>query len=171
MSDAVVETPPEGRAQRLLLDVGEVRDRITLRLLASLPAFAGGVWLIWIADDALLRVLALAGLVFAVLWVVRARKSVTQIAQAQDHYLEIGPEALALKAGSQLRSWPWSQIEAVEIDEDRLVVRLRLRGADPLSVEPEYGALGLRELAEAIERGRVAGDNPGPPPGVRSPQS
>ena len=64
--------PNAGHGQRLMLDVREVRDRTLLRLIASLPAFAGGLWLLWIADTLLLRALALSGVVFAAIWVVLA---------------------------------------------------------------------------------------------------
>jgi hypothetical protein len=153
-------------------DVREVRDRMRLRLIASLPAFMGGLWLLWIADSLLLRILAVAGLVFAAVWVRLARRSVGQLASAGDHYLDIRDRGLTLKTGAAERSLTWSEVDAVEIDEDRLVVRVRVRGADSLIVEPQYGALGLRELAEAIERGRVhaAAGTPSPV-GVRSPQS
>ncbi len=157
-----------------MLDVREVRDRTVLRMIATLPALLGGLWLLWIADSLLLRVLAVAGVVFSVIWVGLARRSVRQVASAGDHYLDIGDRGLTLKAGAQSRSLPWSEVDAVEIDEDRLAVRVRVRGADSLLVEPQYGELGLRELAEAIERGRVhAGIGLGTPSpvGVRSPQS
>lgn len=153
--------------ERLTLDVREVRDRMRLRLLAALPAFAGGLWLLWAADNALLQVLAGAGLVFAGLWVVRARSSVAQLASAGDHYLETDPEGLTLRSGTQLQRLAWSEIAAVEIDEDRLVVQLRLHsGARPLAIEPQYGSLGLYELGEWIQRAR-----PDQMAGVRSPQS
>jgi hypothetical protein len=155
-----------------MLDVREVRDRMRLRLIASLPALMGGLWLLWIAENLLLRILALAGLVFAVIWVGLARRSVRQLASAGDHYLDIGDRGLTLKAGAQSRTLTWSEVDAIEIDEDRLVVRVRVRGADSLIVEPQYGELGVRELAEAIERGRVhAGGGTPSPVGVRSPQS
>jgi hypothetical protein len=153
--------------ERLQLDVREVRDRMRLRLLAALPAFAGGLWLLWAADNVLLRLLAGAGLVFATVWVVRARSSVAQLASAGDHYLETDPEALTIRSGAQLRRLAWSEIAEVEIDEDRLVVQLRLHsGGRALAIEPQYGELGLYELGEWIQRAR-----PDQMAGVRSPQS
>jgi hypothetical protein len=164
--------PDAGHGQRLLLDVREVRDRTLLRLIASLPAFAGGLWLLWIGETLLLRATALAGVVFATIWVTLARRSVRQLAVAGDHYLDIGANGFTLMAGAQSHFAAWADIEAVEIDEDRLVVRLRVRGADSLIVEPQYGELGLRELAATIERWRVhAGVGTPSPVGVRSPQS
>jgi hypothetical protein len=174
MSDLpnIAAAPDPGHGQRLLLDVREVRDRTLLRLIASLPAFAGGLWLLWISETLLLRALALSGLVFATIWVVLARRSVRQLAVAGEHYLDIGANGFRLMSGAEERFLPWSDIDAVEIDEDRLVVRLRVRGADSLLVEPQYGELGLRELAATIERGRVhAGVGTPSPVGVRSPQS
>jgi hypothetical protein len=137
-----------------VLDVREVRDRVRLRLLATVPAFAGGAWLLWTGDTLLLRALAVAGIVFAAVWVRSVRRTLAQVAHSKDHYLDIGPDGLTLGAGPAARSIPWSEIAAVEIDEDRLVVQLRLRSSGSLAVEPHYGALGLRELAETIERAR-----------------
>jgi hypothetical protein len=147
--------PHTGQGQRLVLDVREVRDRMRLRLLATLPALAGGAWLLFTADTLLLRVLALAGLVFAAIWLRSTRRTATQLTRVEDHYLDIGPDGLTLQAGPDSRSIAWSEIDAVEIDEDRLVVQLRLRSSGSLAVEPHYGALGLRELAETIERARA----------------
>lgn len=163
--------PDAGHSLRLFLDVREVRDRMLLRMVASLPAFAGGVWLLWIADSLLLRVLALAGVVFSVIWVVMARRSVRQLLRAGDHYLDIGTGGFTFMAGAEQRFVTWSDLEAVEIDEDRLLVRLRVTGADPILVEPQYGELGLRELAKTIEDGRIQGRGTVSPVGVRSPQS
>jgi hypothetical protein len=165
--------PDAGHGQRLLLDVREVRDRTRLRLIASLPAFAGGLWLLWTGDSLLLRVLALAGVVFAVIWVILARRNVRQLLRAGDHYLDIGADGFTLMSGAEKRFVSWSDVDAVEIDEDRLVVRLRVRGADSLIVEPQHGELGLRELAATIESGRVRAQGLGTPSpvGVRSPQT
>jgi hypothetical protein len=167
-------TPDAGQGLRLMLDVREVRDRTLLRMIASLPALLGGLWLLWIADSLLLRGLALAGVVFSAIWVSLARRNIRQVASAGEHYLDIEDRGLTLRNGTQSRSLAWSEVEAVEIDEDRLAVRVRVRGADSLLVEPQYGELGLRELAETIERGRVhagMGIVTPSPAGVRSPQS
>ena len=172
MADAPpsAEAPDAGHGQRLMLDVREVRDRVRLRMLASLPALAGGAWLLWSSEGVLLTVLALAGLVFATVWVLLARRSVAQLAGSNDHYLDIGESSLTIRAGSVERSLAWSEIRAVEIDEDRLVVQLRLHPEGSVAVEPQYGALGLRELAETLETARKLAVD-GTAPGVRSPQS
>ena len=142
-----------------------------LRSIASLPALGGGLWLLWIADNLLLRVLALAGVVFAVAWMALTRRHLTQLAHAADHYLDIGPAGLTIHAGAQVRSIAWSDIAAVEIDEDRLAVRLRVQVGAAIAIEPQYGSLTLRELAEMIERARTAPENRASGEGVRSPQS
>ncbi len=167
----VSETPAlELRSQRLLLDVREVRDRTRLRLLAALPAFAGGLWLLWTGDSVLLRVLALSGLVFALAWVMLARRNIAQLGMSDSHYLDIAPDGLTIRSGAQSQTLAWSDIDAVEIDEDRLVVQLRTRATDSgsIAVEPQYGSLGLRELAETIDEARRSAR---PRAGMRSPQS
>jgi hypothetical protein len=155
-------------------------------LLATVPALVGGAWLAWIADSWLLHSLAAAGLIFATLWVVLARRSMKQLADAELHYLDIGDLTLQVRTGAQLQTLAWSDVEAVEIDEDRLVVLLRVRGAKPLAIEPMYGGLTLTELGMTLQRARqsslastgtaadpaVGGDvGAGATPGMRSSQS
>lgn len=160
--------------QRLFLDVREVRDRTRLRLFATLPALAGGVWLCWISDSWLLRAFALAGVTFGALWLLSARRSAAQLQTASEHYLDIGQEALQVCSGPEHRTLPWSEIEAVEIDGDRLVTVLRLRGGETLAIEPQYGQLALEALAECLERARrqaaTCGGGAGEAPGMRSRQ-
>lgn len=169
MADAPepASAPDTGHGLRLLLDVREVRERMRLRLIAALPAFAGGVWLLWTSEGVLLAALALAGVVFATAWVLLARRGVAQLGGSEEHYLDIGESSLTIRAGANLRSLPWSEIRAVEIDEDRLVVQLRLRHEGSVAIEPQYGALGLRELAETLEKARKSGASLG----MRLPQS
>jgi hypothetical protein len=180
----VADQPP----QRLSLDVSEVRDRTRLRLIAAVPALVGGAWLAWISEGWFLRVLAATGLLFATLWVALAQRSARQLARADEHYLDIGDLALQVRTGSQRRMLAWSDVEAVEIDEDRLVVLLRIRGAAPLAIEPMYGGLTLSELGMTLQRARQTADQAagssalstgteatdvgaGATPGMRSPQS
>lgn len=144
-----------------------MRDRTRLRLLASLPAFAGGAWLFWSSDGALLAAVALAGLIFATAWVFTARRSVANIGGTDEHYLDIGETGLTIRAGTNVRSLAWSEVRAIEIDEDRLVVQLRLQPEGSVAIEPQYGALGLRELAETLEKARETGASLG----MRLPQS
>jgi hypothetical protein len=141
--------------QRLFLDTRELRDRTRLRLTASLPALVGGLWLVWTTGSWLLRAFALAGVTFATIWLVIARRTAIQLSNAPDHYLDIGAEALQVCAGAERRTLAWTDIEAVEIDEDRLVVSLRLSGGGRLVIEPQYGELDLPELAERLERSRA----------------
>lgn len=160
--------------ERLFLDAREVRDRTRLRLIATLPAMAGGVWLCWISDSWFLRAFALAGVTFGALWLLSARRGAAQLQTASEHYLDIGQEALQVCSGPGHRTLPWSEILAVEIDEDRLVTVLRLRGGDTLAIEPQYGQLALEALAERLERARkqaqACGVGAGETPGMRSRQ-
>ena len=64
-------------------------------------------------------------------------------------------EGLA-RARAGERSVPWTRVETIEVDEERLVVRVAIEDEDDLVIEPQYGGLGAYDLAEALERARRA---------------
>jgi len=65
--------------------------------------------------------------------------------------LVLGPEGLSLIEGARERRVAWEDVAAIETDDDRLVVEIRLRNeAEPLVVEPRYGGLGVVDLEAAI---------------------
>ena len=54
--------------------------------------------------------------------------------------------------GAEQRAIPREHVARVELDDDRLVVVLRLTTGEELAIEPVYGGLGLRELGETLQR-------------------
>ncbi len=149
--------------QRWAADVATERQIARVRLLAAAAAFFSGVWLLYVADAFILRALALAGCAFGGLWARQVLRKRTQSELPALHYLELGADYLAIAEGSAPRTIPLSGVRSVEIDEDRLVVVLRLDGAEPWLLEPRYRGMTLRELAEHVHRAMLAarGDAPG----------
>jgi len=137
---------------RLMLDRADVRGSARVRLAAAVVAGAASAWLIWVEQSIVLRLLALAGAAFAVRWIIGYRKTGRSLSAADAHYLEITKDRLTVADGTHPRSIPATQIERIELDEDRLVVVLRLEGGEELPIEPVYGGLGLRDLAETLQQ-------------------
>jgi hypothetical protein len=141
---------------RLTLDRAEIQVTARVRLVAAVLTAAAAIWLTWVQHEIGFRLLAVAGGLFAVRWLLVYRRSARTVSSAEAHYLEITTERLTLADGTHHRSIPIDRIERVELDEDRLVVVLRLGSGDELPIEPVYGGLGLRDLAETLERYRRA---------------
>ncbi|HEY8427492.1 MAG TPA: hypothetical protein VIL20_03925, partial [Sandaracinaceae bacterium] len=65
--------------------------------------------------------------------------------------LVLAAEGLSLIEGPRRRRVAWEDVEAIETNDDRLVVEIRVRGeAEPIVVEPRYGGLGVVDLEAAI---------------------
>lgn len=149
---------------RLMLDVETEESNAHLRLAAAALAVFGGAWLLWVQraePNWVLILVALAGVAFALRWLASYRKQRHVAATASAHYLEITAERVTLAEGSHQRSIPSERIQAIELDEDRLAVVLRLHTGDSVVIEPVYGGLGLRELGETLHRRLQIGERGG----------
>jgi hypothetical protein len=137
-----------------MLDVESEQSSARLRLGAAAIALLAGAWLAWVAagSSAWLGVVALASVAFALRWVFGYRKVKRMTSRAAAHYLEITSERVTLATGVEHRSIPRESISRIELDDDRLVVVLRLTTGEELAIEPIYGGLGLRDLGETLQR-------------------
>lgn len=142
-------------ARRLRKDVGGERSVGRLRLIAAVISTVAVLWLLVLTDFgwpaiALALVVVLAARFWARSW-VRTERAAANAA----------PVDLVLdETGMQLgeRALPWRGIARVELDHDRLLVRVVPVDGEPLELEPPYEGLGLEALGRAIEdarRGRV----------------
>jgi GNAT superfamily N-acetyltransferase len=134
---------------RLALDVAAERATDRLRLTAAAIAAAAGLWLLAL-PYAVPRAIAIAGLLFATLWTARSLRRGADAEDPAEHYLELSPAALSLRAGSLIDRVPWPEVAGVAVDEDRLLLRVVRRHGPPLEIEPRYRGLGLHALYEAV---------------------
>ena len=141
---------------RLMLDIAHEQTDARVRLSAAVVAGGAAVWLAWVDTSVWLRVLALVSLLFAARFIASYRKVKRTATHSAAHYLEITTERVTLAEGAVQRSIPFERVTRIELDEDKIAVVLRAGEAEELSVEPVYGGLGLRELADTLHRYRQA---------------
>jgi len=146
----VSASPPVVAPVRFEVDRRDERQLAWLRLGAALLLLVCGLWLLWLPFT-LPRLVGLAGLIFA----LRFAKLGFAGLRAGDgtlstHYLALDRDGLRLAEGGPPRFVPWSDLQAIETDEDRLVLRLHEKGGDVIEVEPRYPDVGLEQLREAI---------------------
>jgi hypothetical protein len=135
-----------------MLDIAHEQTDARLRLSAAAVAGGAALWLAWVETSVWLRVAALVSLLFAVRFITSYRKVRRLAPNASAHYLEITTERVTLAHGTEQRSIPFERVTRIELDEDKIAVVLRAGDAEELSVEPVYGGLGLRELADTLHR-------------------
>jgi hypothetical protein len=135
-----------------MLDIAHQQTDARMRLSAAVIAAGAGLWLAWVETSTWLRVAALVSLLFAVRFIANYRKVRRLAANTAAHYLEITTERVTLAEGAVQRSIPFERVTRIELDEDKIAVVLRAADAEELSVEPVYGGLSLRELADTLQR-------------------
>ena len=143
---------------RLTLDRAAERDTGLLRLGAAIVTLIGVAWLATFDLPAWAVALVAIAAAVAVMWVglyVRARR---RVATADAQYLETRPDGLTHASGATVREVSWTEVDAVEVDEDRLFLRVDLKDGEPLVIEPIYGGLGVYELFDAVCRARASGE-------------
>jgi hypothetical protein len=143
------QTDRDTASVRLALDAQSERQTASLRVVAALLALVAGCWLFALPYP-LLYVFALASLAFAAIFLASAARMRKRSLHAQEHYLDLGPDALRVREGDRVQIVPWREVKSVRIDEDRLVVWVD-RGTGPaLELEPRYRGLSLHALAAAV---------------------
>jgi hypothetical protein len=140
---------------RFELDDRAERGAAALRAVGAVVTIGAGVWL-FALPYMTPRLFALAGFAFGGLWLVRAVRMLRNVQRKPaTHYLELRPNALILCEGGAEQIVRWEEITQVAIDEDRLLVVVERSNSAALLLEPQYRGVGLRPLAEAVQKGLV----------------
>lgn len=138
---------------RLALDERGERSAAVLRTAAALVVAVASAWLLALPYP-VPRAFAVAGLLFAVLWVARSVRQRAELRDPAEHYLELSPDALLLRSGAAQDRVPWPEVTALAVDEDRLLLRVARHRGPPLEIEPRYQGLGLHALHAVVEAAR-----------------
>jgi hypothetical protein len=137
---------------RYEVDVSAERADGRLWLATAVVCGTAGVWLL-IAGSSTVTFLVgvsgvLAGLGGIAAWQRRRRRA----PRAKDEWLEVAPDALTLADGTDRHHVEWSEVTGVEVDEEKLVLRVERCGRPPVVVEPRYRGAGLHELEAVVRR-------------------
>lgn len=137
-----VETHPPRRYES---DARAELQALRLKGIAGVVALGAGIWLL-VLPDWLPRTFGFAGCAFGALWIRRWTRGAAPPSSA---YLELRDDALVRRTGETVEVVPWSEVRDVEVDEDRLVVRVERAGSEPIWIEPRYG-LALYALRDEL---------------------
>ncbi|MCS6797588.1 MAG: hypothetical protein NZ898_03495 [Myxococcota bacterium] len=110
----------------------------------------GGAATLWIGPPPWPVALCAAGaIVGGVALLARALRR-----HASTSWLEVDADGIVLARGERRERVRWAELRAIEVDEERLTVRLWLHGGGCLPLEPCYASLGAYDLARVLERAR-----------------
>ncbi len=128
-----------------------------LRRTAAWLLLPATLWLLLGVPGTLAKTVALMGLLASIGWLSAARRLRTApppclLLTAEGLHLLPCPPTGAPPAPppSKPPALRWTALEAVEVDEEALCIRLHRRDAPPLLLRPPWEQMGLQELAERI---------------------
>lgn len=143
----------EARAERLAYDRADA-DVARVRAVAMGVVVVGAALLAALAQAWWAYAVGLGSLVAVRFWARQVSASGGRAAALAGRALVLTDDGIEVPSlEGEAHRVPWSELERVEIDHDRLLVVLRTRGGE-LEVEPFFGGLGLDELARRIEARR-----------------
>jgi hypothetical protein len=145
----VSDPPPPELPIRFELDPRAGRDASIVRGAAAAVLIVAGFWTL-LLPFTVPRMVALAGLIFAGLWLLRAHRDTVAAQRPHEHFLELAADGITLGAPGQVTTLPWQQLRGLELDEDRLVLRLHPSEGSPIVIEPHYHGIDLYDLRDLI---------------------
>lgn len=113
------------------------------------------VWLGFVLRNWVGLLMGLLGTLFVLVWaamIAKARKR----ARASSVSLRLTPEALVYDDGDLHTEIRWPDVRSVEVDEERLVVRIERAEGEPQHVEPMFRGIGVYDLADAVRSAWLA---------------
>ena len=127
-----------------------------LRLLGAVLVFAMGLALVWRGAGAIGWVIVVTSWLIGLGWVAAFALSRKRAREAHQHYLIVDAQGLTMARGAEPVQLRWSEVDDIEVDEDRLVVWVSRRAGERLRIDPVWRGVSLEQLGDTIRAGLEA---------------
>lgn len=138
---------------RFELDVQAVRAVGRLRLFGAVLVLAMGMALVWNGAGTIGWVIVATSWLIGFGWIAAYAISRRRAREADAHYLELDARGLTMARGADPVHLAWSDVDGVEVDEDRLVVWVSRRKGERLRIDPVWRGVSLEQLGDALRAG------------------
>jgi hypothetical protein len=148
----VADASPELGAvvERFEVDATDMRIFAWARGLLGLFALVSAGLLLASRVPVVIFGVAVLGVLIALMWLRQARVAHARARAPEEHSLTVHEHGLVLREGPRVCSVAWSEVRAVEVDEERLDIVLKRNTGDTLRVEPRYAGVALDELMRRL---------------------
>ncbi len=100
---------------------------------------------------------ALLGLAISVVWLFEARKAAQRAETPQTAFLAAHARGLLWADGPRPPIWvAWDEVMDLDVDEERLTVRVTRKAAPPLHIPPRYPGVEIHELVFKLRKAWAA---------------
>lgn len=145
--------PPELKGALLArFEVDPQDERVVARVRAIAGVVAAAASLLLLLGDLPVPVflVGVLGLFVSVLWLRNARRTAHRVPQANLYFLAVYQDGLLLSEGEHRVAIPWTQVQDVAVDEERLDVVVTRQDAPPLRIEPRYAGVEIHQLVRTL---------------------
>jgi hypothetical protein len=140
--------------ERLAYDRSEA-DVATLRRVAIGVVVVAGASLAALAHTWWAYLVAGSGLIAVRFWAQKVSDARARTPGLAGRALVLTDDALEIpRTANEATTVAWRDVDAIELDHDRLVIVLRTRDGE-IELEPSFGSLGLDELGRRLEARRA----------------
>ena len=145
-----------------LLPYDQHHDRAVarLRLSSAIVVALCATAVLIAAPNTLVKILAIVGWLVAIGWAFAWLRFRKRQPATPRFGLTLSPEGLALRHSSTTIDLAWSQVTQIEVDEERLNVRLTQQQGPDIAIEPLFGGLGVYALSQLLEQYRNGAQSP-----------
>lgn len=141
--------------QRFEVSQRDQRTFARLRLVAGVLAFAAGV-LILLSDAPLaVTLIGLVGVLVPLAWLKQARRAHARAAAPERYALTIHARGFVLDEGDAQTLVRWTEVHAIEVDEERLDVVVWLKNQHAVRVEPRYEGVEIHTLMLTLRKAQA----------------
>jgi hypothetical protein len=143
-------------SESLVYEDAAERSYARLRGVASLAMLPAAVLLL-VRGGLLGKLLGVAGLAVGLVWL---RRIVRPPERPPIGRIDVTDDALLLHSGTVIRELRYLLIDAIEADEEKLVVRITMCGGESVELPPGYAGLGVTDLAERLRKAAASSHRP-----------
>lgn len=146
------DTPELKGALLARFEVDPHDERVLARVRAIAAVVTAAASVLLLLGDLPLPVflVGVLGLFVSLVWLRAARRTAHRAPQANLHFLAVYQDGLLLSEGEHRVAVLWTQVEDVEVDEERLDVVVTRRDAPPLRIEPRYAGVEIHQLVRTL---------------------
>jgi hypothetical protein len=111
---------------------------------------------------------ALLGLAMSLAWLAQARRARRLAATASEHHLSLYREGLVVAEHKRLTRVRFADVSDIDVDEERLDIRLALVDGQCVRIEPRYPGVEIHDLVRTLQNALLAA-RAAPPAGGHGP--
>jgi hypothetical protein len=144
---------PSARGQatrRLTLAVGAERSVARFRLVSAFVVLPASIYVLARPSPLPAKTFAVLGVLACLGFVASFFRARARIRGRDAFHLDLADDGMTLCLGAAPTYVAWSEIVDVDVDEDRLMVVMRLRDGRFVDVPPSWEGVGLYELAASL---------------------